>query len=83
MALRHARLHRHPEVAAWLSATFDRPPPTLRVFASEDCVVCLCPAPLTVFAPCGHSCACASCARQTGPSCPVCRTRVEKTYASA
>jgi len=50
----------------------------------SDCKVCYTNKIITVFVPCGHMCACMSCANML-PSCPLCNKPIQqvvRTYTS-
>jgi hypothetical protein len=68
-----------PLDTAWPANPDRAQPPPAKIFhlgGGESCVVCLDAPPACVFAPCGHVCACAACARRVGETCPMCRARV-------
>ena len=51
----------------------------LKVYAVEECVICLDAKPNTIFFPCGHLCCCNECYGhiKNGP-CPLCRRNIEQ-----
>jgi hypothetical protein len=49
----------------------------------EECVVCMDAVRTHIFAPCGHVCACAQCARkivETSKRCPKCRATIAQSF---
>jgi len=44
--------------------------------SSMDCLICMCSEKDVVFAPCGHYCSCAECAKKLS-KCPMCREMIK------
>lgn len=48
-----------------------------KIYAAEECVVCMCAAVEKVIVPCGHACLCATCAKVPAlKNCPICRGKM-------
>ncbi|CAH6419744.1 Hypothetical protein HVR_LOCUS821 [uncultured virus] len=58
--------------------------PDLKIFISEECVICMDRAPEKVFLPCCHKCVCDTCNKQLCKAvhlrCPVCRVNVTEIH---
>lgn len=47
-----------------------------KVFASEECCICLDGEPTMVIVPCGHLCFCSDCSKEMNDKCPMCRGKI-------
>lgn len=49
----------------------------IKIFAIEECVICLADKPNRVYIPCGHQCVCSTCDSPASlKKCPLCRRQI-------
>lgn len=58
---------------------------SMRIFAVDECVICLCELPTSIFIPCGHQVCCKACTsmlskKSDSNKCPICRANIVNIY---
>jgi len=59
----------------------------MKIYSVEECVICLCETPSSIFIPCGHQVCCKDCTemlyKKGNNKCPICRGNICNTYQEA